>query len=364
MFHEFQFSPASLTLLSDAKSRSISAENYRGEVNAGGLATEGTGARCARKLGRGWKVSPSYAVQPGETFAMAEIQGSGAIQSMWMSGYVGRDVIIRMYWDDQENPSVECPLSDFFAAAWTSNDGDIFDPNFMQLNSAMIAVNPNRGMNCFWPMPFRKNARITLENRSEVARIIYYQVNYALMDVPEDAAYFHAQFRASTPLKQGEDHVILDGVRGRGHYVGTAMHVGLNGTGNWWGEGEVKFFMDGDEHPTICGVPARRIIFSALTIGTSVGRICRTIRSMAECIICASRIIMTIRCAFRCIAGTFRISSLHEDLKVTIQDLGWYSAGDLYKPRRDDIYTVAYWYQTLPTAPFPKLPEPIDLEIS
>ena len=364
MFHEFQFSPASLTLLSDAKSRSISAENYRGEVNAGGLATEGTGARCARKLGRGWKVSPSYAVQPGETFAMAEIQGSGAIQSMWMSGYVGRDVIIRMYWDDQENPSVECPLSDFFAAAWTSNDGDIFDPNFMQLNSAMIAVNPNRGMNCFWPMPFRKNARITLENRSEVARIIYYQVNYALMDVPEDAAYFHAQFRASTPLKQGEDHVILDGVRGHGHYVGTAMHVGLNGTGNWWGEGEVKFFMDGDEHPTICGTGTEDYFLGAYD--WDVGGAYMPYNSLYGGMYYLRKPNhydnqMRFSMYRWHIPDPVRFS---EDLKVTIQNLGWYTAGDLYKPRRDDIYTVAYWYQTLPTAPFPKLPDPIDLEIS
>ena len=138
MFHDFQITPAALSLLSDAKSRSISAENPRGEPNAGALATEGTGAKCARSLGRGWKVSPSYAVQPGETFEMALIEGSGAIQSMWMSGYVGRDVVIRMYWDGQAQPSVECPLSDFFAAAWTTNDAGIFDANFMQLNSAMI----------------------------------------------------------------------------------------------------------------------------------------------------------------------------------------------------------------------------------
>ena len=114
MFHDFQITPAALSLLSDAKSRSISAENPRGEPNAGALATEGTGAKCARSLGRGWKVSPSYAVQPGETFEMALIEGSGAIQSMWMAGYVGRDVVIRMYWDGQAQPSVECPLSDFF----------------------------------------------------------------------------------------------------------------------------------------------------------------------------------------------------------------------------------------------------------
>ena len=338
MFHDFQITPAALSLLSDAKSRSISAENPRGEPNAGALATEGTGAKCARSLGRGWKVSPSYAVQPGETFEMALIEGSGAIQSMWMAGYVGRDVVIRMYWDGQAQPSVECPLSDFFAAAWTTNDAGIFDANFMQLNSAMIAVNPNRGMNCFWPMPFRKSARITLENRSEVVRVIYYQVNYALTDVPEEAAYFHAQFRASTPLAQGEDHVILDGVSGRGHYVGTAMHVGLNGTGSWWGEGEVKFFMDGEYMP-----------YNSLYGGMYYLRKPHQYASQMRFSMYRWHIPDPIR--------------FTKDLKVTIQDLGWYPNGE-YKPRRDDIYTVAYWYQTLPTAPFPPLPNAISLEIT
>ena len=363
MFDGFMMSPSALPLLSNAKSRSISAENFRGEPNAGALATEGTGAACAKRLGRGWKVSPCYEVKPGETFRMVDIQGSGAIQSMWMSGYVGRDVILRMYWDDQGRPSVECPLSDFFAAAWTSNDTDIFDPNFMQLNSAMIAVNPNRGMNCFWTMPFRSHAVMTLENRSEKPRTIFYQVNYALTDVPEEAAYFHAQFRAATPLKQGEDFVILDGVRGRGHYVGTAMHVGLNGTGKWWGEGEVKFFMDGDEHPTICGTGTEDYFLGAYD--WDVGGEYRPYNSLY--------------------GGMYYVRPPHHydsqmrfsmyrwhvpdpirfesDLKVTIQDLGWYPNG-LYKPRRDDIYTVAYWYQTLPTAPFPELPDPLDLEIS
>ena len=275
----------------------------------------------------------------------------------------GGDVVIRMYWDGQAQPSVECPLSDFFAAAWTTNDAGIFDANFMQLNSAMIAVNPNRGMNCFWPMPFRTSARITLENRSEVVRVIYYQVNYALTDVPEEAAYFHAQFRASTPLAQGEDHVILDGVSGRGHYVGTAMHVGLNGTGSWWGEGEVKFFMDGDRNPTICGTGTEDYFLGAYD--WNVGGEYMPYNSLYGGMYYLRKPHQY--------ASQMRFSMYRwhipdpirftKDLKVTIQDLGWYPNGE-YKPRRDDIYTVAYWYQTLPTAPFPPLPNAISLEIT
>ena len=363
MFCGFSMNPSTLPLLSDAKSRSISAENFTGAPNSGAMATEGTGAHSARLLGKGWKVSPCYQVQPGEVFRMVDIEGSGAIQSMWMTGYVGRDLILRMYWDDQEQPSVECPVSDFFAAAWTTNDRDIFDPNFMQLNSAMIAVNPNRGMNCFWTMPFRKHAVMTVENRSDKPRTVFYQVNYTLTEVPEEAAYFHAQFRSAVPLKKGEEYTILDGVKGKGHYVGTAMHVGLNGTGKWWGEGEVKFYMDGDEYPTICGTGTEDYFLGAYD--WDVGGEYRPYNSLY--------------------AGMYYVRPAHHydnqmrfsmyrwhvpdpirfdsDLKVTIQDLGWYEDG-LYKPRRDDIYTVAYWYQTLPTAPFPKLPDPLELEIS
>ncbi len=363
MFNGFMMTPSTLPLISKAKSRSISAENFTGAKNAGALATEGTGAACAARLGRGWKVSPSYMLKPGEVFRMADIEGSGAIQSMWMSGYVGRDVIIRMYWDDQEQASVECPLSDFFAAAWTTNDGEVFSPDFAQLNSAMIAVNPNRGMNCFWLMPFRKHAVVTLENRSDKPRDIFYQVNYALMDVPEEAAYFHAQFRSATPLKRGEDYVILDGVRGCGHYVGTAMHVGLNGTGQWWGEGEIKFYMDGDENPTICGTGTEDYFLGAYD--WDVGGEYRPYNSLYGGMYYVrhpkhydSQMRFSM---YRChVPDPIRFE---EDLKVTIQDLGWYTLDGLYKPRRDDIYTVAYWYQTLPTAPFPKLPDPLDLEI-
>lgn len=364
MFSGFSMNPSTLPLLSEAKSRSISAENFKGEPNAGALATKGTGAACAEKLGRGWKVSPSYAVQPGEVFRMVDIEGSGAIQSMWMSGYVGRDIILRMYWDNQEQPCVECPLSDFFAAAWTTNDKDIFDPNFMQLNSAMIAVNPNRGMNCFWTMPFHKHAVMTLENRSDQVRVIYYQVNYSLMEIPEEAAYFHAQFRSATPLAQGEEYVILDGVKGKGHYVGTAMHVGLNGTGHWWGEGEVKFYMDGDENPTICGTGTEDYFLGAYD--WDVGGEYRPYNSLYGGMYYV-RHPKHYDNQIRFSMYRWHVPDpvrFEKDLKVTIQDLGWYTPGGLYKPRRDDIYTVAYWYQTLGTTPFPKLPDPLDIEIS
>ncbi len=124
---------------------------------------------------------------------------------------------------------------------------------YAHLNSLAVCVNPGSAFNCYWPMPFRKRARMTLTNISEEAILVYYQIDYALCAVEEDEAYFHAQFRRVNPLPYKEVYTILDGVKGRGKYVGTYMARGVNNRG-WWGEGEIKFYMDGDtEYPTICG---------------------------------------------------------------------------------------------------------------
>jgi hypothetical protein len=234
--------------LSKAQTRSISPENFAGEKGKGGMSTDGAAAAAARDLGQGWKVSPYVKIGPGETFTLAEITGPGAIQNIWFAGIDaiqhGRDAILRIYWDDQEQPSVECPLGDFFALAWET---------YAQLSSLPIVVNPRRGLNCYWPMPFHKRCRVTLENRNIELMYAYYQINYTLTEVPEDAAYFHAQFRRINPLPYKEVYTILDGIQGTGHFVGTYLAVGVTNC-NWWGEGEIKFYIDGDEpFPTICG---------------------------------------------------------------------------------------------------------------
>ncbi len=246
--------PHNLSWLSGAQSRSISAENPTGGKGQGGMATEGTGAWCARDLGQGWKVSPSLSIPAGETVTLADIAGPGALQSFWFGGYVGRDFVLRIYWEGQEQPSVECPLADFFALPWVVRGEEGTRGPLVQVNSLMVSVNPNRGLNCFWEMPFRECCRITLENLHPAdARTIYFQINYALTDVPDQCAYFHAQFRRVNPLPYGEVYTILDGVQGQGQYVGTAMGWGVNNSG-WWGEGEIKFYLDGDgEFPTLCG---------------------------------------------------------------------------------------------------------------
>jgi len=234
-----------LSRISTAQTRSISPENFTGEKGKGGMATKGTGEHASRDLGRGWKVSPSIRIEAGEERLLADIKGPGALQQIWMTptGH-WRFSILRIYWDDQSQPSVECPVGDFFACGWQ---------RYAQVSSLPVCVNPGSAFNCYWEMPFRKRCRMTLTNIATEQMTLYYQINYCLTDVPDDAAYFHAQFRRVNPLPYKDVYTILDGVKGHGQYVGTYMAWGVNNTG-WWGEGEIKFFMDGDkDYPTICG---------------------------------------------------------------------------------------------------------------
>ena len=223
-----------LSRLSNAQTRSISPENFTGEKGKGGMSTDGPALKNAQRagLGQGWKISPYIIIQPGETAVLADIKGMGAIQHIWMTlaGYY-RFAILRMYWDDSEKPSVECPVGDFFC---DPQPGD-----FRQLTSLAVCVNPGSAFNCYWEMPFRKRAYITIENISDKEMTLFYQIDYCLTEVPDDCAYFHAQFRRVNPLPYKEVYTILDNVRGKGHYVGTYMFWGVNNNG-WWGEGETS----------------------------------------------------------------------------------------------------------------------------
>src|SRR5882724_1974948 len=165
--------------VSKAKSRSISPENFTGEKGKAGMATEGTGKNAARDLGQGWKLSPSVAIKAKQTFTLGEIKGSGCIQQIWMTPTGNfRHSILRFYWDGEAEPSVECPVGDFFACGWGK---------YCQISSLAVCVNPGSAFNCYWPMPFRKGARITMEKTDEKNMVVYYQVNYTLTDIPKDA---------------------------------------------------------------------------------------------------------------------------------------------------------------------------------
>lgn len=372
-----------LSRLSPAESRSISAENPAGARSSGGKALperdedgQPTGPSVHMPGGGlGWKVRPYVRLAPGEILEMAGIEGPGAIQSIWMTPTgCNRFTIIRIYWDGQEQPSVECPINDFFASPWV--DGKQY--RFAQLTSQAVCVNPGNAFNCFWEMPFRRHCRITIENRNRDAISLYYQVNYTLTDVPDDAAYFHAQFRRTAPVLDGV-HRLLDGVQGQGHYVGTAMGWQVNHNG-WWGEGEIKFYLDGDTdpalsdgktvagstgYPTICGTGTEDYFLGSYNFENKQTQRYQEFNGPF------AGMPQVIRPDGLYDANTrFALYRWHimdpirfrEDLTVTIQSLGW-REGHHFHQRQDDICSVAYWYQSLPTAPFPALPDKEDLEI-
>ena len=357
-FNGLNINIGNLYRLSQAKTFSISPENFTGEKGKGGMAADGTGAQCARELGTGWKISPSVEISPGETFTIARIIGPGSIQSMWFGGAVVRDqgrlAILRFYWDDQEQPSVECPLGDFFTLGWRG---------YAQNNSIPVSANPNRGLNCFWQMPFRKNCRISLENLTDEKLSLYYQVNYTLTEVPEDAGYFHVQFRRVNPLPYKSDYIVLDGVRGAGQYVGTYLAVGVTNN-NWWGEGEFKFFLDGDsQSPTICGTGTEDYFGGSFDWDVDGKYVTYTTPYLGMHQLIQPDGLYQSQQRF----GMYRWHipdpiRFEHDIKVSVQALGWRSEGR-YLPLQCDMASVAYWYQTLPTVPFARLPERNGLEI-
>jgi hypothetical protein len=203
-------------------------------------------SRGALKLGKGWKVRPFIKIVPGETVLLAYIEGPGSIEEFFITTdhHKLSNLILRIYWDNNENPSVESQLGAFFAM------GHDLYPH--AVSSLPVQVCPRAGLNCYWHMPFRRSARITLTyNGDSDIGLIAYRVLYKLHKITEDAAYFHAQFRHAVTNIQRPIYTILDNVKGIGSYVGTYLAWTALNT-DWWGEGEVKFYLDGDtEQPTM-----------------------------------------------------------------------------------------------------------------
>lgn len=350
--------------LSNAQSRSISPENFTGEKGKGGMArledkdkpNVANASDAARDLGQGWKVNPYIRIKSGETITIAEMAGPGAIQHIWMTPTGNwRFTILRIYWDDETEPSVECPVGDFFGMGWNE---------YAPLTSLPVCVNPGSAFNCYWTMPFRKKCKITMENINDKDPMtLYYQIDYTLTDVPADAGYFHAQFRRSNP-NTTSDYTIVDNIKGKGQYVGTYLAWGVNNNG-WWGEGEIKFFMDGDnKFPTICGTGTEDYFCGSYNFDrngqykefcTPYSGLCQVIRPDG---------VYKSQQRF----GLYRWHikdpiRFEKDLKVTIQDLGWRQGGR-YLPQQSDISSVCFWYQADPHTKFPKLPAWQQLEVN
>jgi len=363
-FNGLDMNMGNLYRTSDAKTRSISPENFTGEKGKGGMANPAdkdkpnvaTAADAARDLGQGWKINPSIDIQPGQTFTLAEMEGPGAIQHIWMTPTGNwRFSILRIYWDDEKEPSVECPVGDFFGQGWNT---------YAQLTSLPVCVNPGSAFNCYWPMPFRKKCKITMENINDKdAMSVYYQIDYTLTEVPADAAYFHAQFRRSNPVESSV-YTIVDGIKGKGQFVGLYLAWGVNNNG-WWGEGEIKFYLDGDsKFPTICGTGTEDYFCGSYNFDRDgkYKEFCTPYSGLPQVIRPSGDYKVMMR------FGLYRWHIMDpirfdHDLKITIQDLGWHHGGR-YLAQHSDIASTCFWYQTDPHASFPKIPGWRDLEVN
>jgi len=237
---------------------------------------------------------------------------------------------------------------------------------YAPISSLAICVNPGSAFNSYWPMPFRKSAKLTLENLDDKPMVIYYQIDYTKAPVPADAAYFHAQFRRVNPLPYKQVYTILENVKGKGQYVGTYLAWGVHNNG-WWGEGEIKFYLDGDkEFPTINGTGTEDYFNGSYDFEDPETHKYDTFTSpysgLAQVI--KSDGLYQSQQRF----GLYRWHipdpiRFDRDLRVTIQALGWQS-GQRYLPLTDDISSVAFWYPTQRHSRFPKLPDKDHLSIN
>ncbi|MBD7919139.1 DUF2961 domain-containing protein [Cellulomonas sp. Sa3CUA2] len=337
-------------LSSGLVSRSITAENPTGGVGAGG--------RAASDLGPGRKGRPCLTLPQGVETTLADIDGAGTITHLWFTvadhteavGFVLRDLVVRMYWDGEETPSVEVPLGDFFCCGAGART---------LVTSAPIVVAPSGGFNSYFSMPFGSRARITVTNEHPVdVDGFFFQVDYTLdPSGASSPARFHAQWRRENPTTLGVDYTVLDGVSGAGAYIGTFLSVTCLER-YWYGEGEVKFYLDGDtEHPTICGtgledyaggawafqdrlssdVEPEVLTFSAPYCGYPQRLVNDTSRQSLYATPMAP-----VHSMYR-----WHLPDpvyFQDSIRVTLQQIGQTGPG-LFE-RSDDVASVAYWYQT------------------
>lgn len=339
-------------------SRSITAENPTGE--------KGMAGQASSILGKGRKGRPCINLPPETEVTIADIAGCGTINHIWCTvadstphgDFVLRDLVLRMYWDNSLKPSVEVPLGDFFCCGFGRK---------CRVEALPILVAPYGGFNCFFPLPFRKHARITVENQQKgEVPAFFYAVNYGLcQELSKDAGYFHALWNRSRTPKLGVDHEILS-IKGSGHYVGT--YLAWQALERYWfGEGEMKFFIDGDkDYPTICGTGVEDYVGGAWAFFEKddkgvTSRYPTTFTSPYMGYPCHT----TVSGSRDCFGydgvpshGLYRFHvqdpiCFQKDLRVTVQNIG-YDEEKLFE-RADDVSTVAYWYQTEPNQDLPAL---------
>lgn len=299
-------------------------------------------------------------IPPGKTLVLADIKGAGTIRHLWITfpeprpDWLGQDgkanhseLVLRMYWDGAEEPAVESPFGDFFAAGFGQR---------AEIKSMPIQVEGGDAYNCFWIMPFHKSARIEVENQGEkMSGSFYFQIDYVLEDsLPPETPYFCAQYRQEFPTKSGRDYLILD-AEGKGHYVGTVLS-GRARSPEWFGEGDEKFYIDGDTKPTIQGTGTEDYALNAWGMGTGAYPYFGVSILEGEWGMVGWRTTI-----YRWhIVEPIRFT---KSLRFEIEDTGWISEDELkegahrgHVERNDDFATVAFWYQVGQPKRFTKLP--------
>ncbi len=302
-------------------------------------------------------------IAPGETLTILDDAGPGIITHIWLTlssdePFHLKKIVLRMYWDGEATPSVEVPIGDFFGLGL----GEYFTFDALPLSAA-----PNHAVNSFFPMPFQKRARITVENQGQMKLdALYYNIDYQLYAKPlaPDSLYFHAQYRQASPNKgfsgnwkdnndplqndkknlNGEGNYVWMEATGRGHFVGVTMSV-LQNQDFWWGEGDDMFFIDGEKAPSINGTGTEDYFLGAYDFGGKP----------FSYALYGAPVVGDEKAGSRSSVFRFHLDSpipFTKSIKATIEH--GHANG-----RSDNFFSVAYWYQTEPHAPFPQLP-PVD----
>jgi hypothetical protein len=292
----------------------------------------------------------------GQTIQVFESAGPGVITHIWFTiAAEGRrhlkELVLRIYWEGNSKPSVETPIGDFFGL----NMGE-----YALYQSAFLNCSNIKALNCYFAMPFRRSARITVTNEGEKrVGAFYSNIDYQLTpSLPEDAVYFHAQYRQATPTQavrfaQGQPEINLDGrnnyvfleTSGRGHLMGVTMGVEQISDG-WFGEGDEMIFIDGDSKPTINGTGTEDYFCGAWDFGGPGGTPFANLYNGAPFLGLAERA-----------GGRYCLYRWHADNPITFQRSIRYTIEHGHADDRSDHFcSVAYWYQSEPHTEFPPLP--------
>ena len=328
--------------IKNRQSFGFSAENPTGQKNGG---TKGKDCE---------KLRPCIQIAPGETVTLCDTDGPGMITHIWFTGYVGHSFVMRIYWENEEFPSVEAPISAFFGCAYDENFKDR-DGNYIVLNSAKILTAPGRGFNSYWEMPFEKHCRITMENRGKKEETLYYMISGWYGEISQDAGYFHAAYRQEHPVTKGRAYTIIDGIEGRGCFAGLTLATGMNGNNTCWVEGEAKMYIDDDQYPSMNYTGTEDYFCGSYGFGNDIilNRY-QTFSGMYTGLFA----IMGDNREFYNGQQRFLLYRFHEkdpvyfskNFKMTIDNLGWTGL------RYDDYTSVAYWYLEKPSKLAKELP--------